>query len=346
MTAPETWSRFPWQEAIWNRLNPNHGLTHHAILLSGPEGIGKKHLSRALAAAFLCTDKNNDGSACGVCESCEWLHAGNHPDFRWLTTPARLQELGAEESANATESDESVSEKKASEQIGIDAVRALSGFFSLTTHRGGARVLLIEPAESLNLAAANALLKTLEEPPAGSRFILVSSHARRLPATILSRCLNVNVPLPVLRDSAQWLQKQGVAAPENLLRQAAGRPLKALELADSSQQQARREFMDQLNRMESDPYTLSEKANRENVVLWTEWLQCWCYDLMAQKYHAPIRFNPEHDTRLKALAQRVEIGRLLDWEKKLRFARYQSHQPVNPRLFCDDLLSDYCALLQ
>jgi DNA polymerase-3 subunit delta' len=342
----EAWSRLPWQAEIWNRLRPDLGSKHHAFLLSGPEGIGKQALGRALASALLCMHPKDDASACGECESCEWLYAGNHPDFRWLTTPARLQEMGAEDESAASELEDSASEKRASEVIGIDSIRNLASFFSLTTHRGGARVLLIEPAETLNIAAANALLKTLEEPPAGSRFILVSNHARRLPATILSRCLSVNVPLPSVEDARQWLLDKGISSPDSLLNQAAGRPLRALALADLTQQLARKEFMAQLSSLERDPYGLSEKVNRENVALWTEWMQCWCYDLLAKINHAPIRFNPEYEIKINALAHRVQLGKLLDWEKKLRIARYQSQQPVNPRLFCDDLLNAYCAVLQ
>jgi len=342
----KVWMRLPWQATIWSRLRPDQGSSHHAFLLTGPEGIGKQCLGRALAAAFLCTHPNQDASACGECASCEWLHAGNHPDFRWLTTPARMQEQGVDDETGTAESDDGAPEKKASEQIGIDSVRSLATFFSLTTHRGGSRVLLIEPAEALNMAAANALLKTLEEPPAGTRFILVSSHARRLPATILSRCLNVSVPLPSLPEAKAWLEEEGVSSADSVLKQAAGRPFRALALSDTHQQSARRAFMDQLSKLERDPYEMSEKANRDNVALWTDWMQCWCYDLLAKKHHAPIRFNPDHDARIQALASRLDLGRLLDWEKKLRIARYQSHQPVNPRLFCDDLLNDYCAVLQ
>ena len=79
----KTWMRLPWQETIWSRLRPDQGSSHHAFLLTGPEGIGKQRLGRALAAAFLCMHPKQDASACGECESCMWLHAGNHPDFQF-----------------------------------------------------------------------------------------------------------------------------------------------------------------------------------------------------------------------------------------------------------------------
>lgn len=342
----EAWTRLPWQDGIWSKLKPSQAHSHHAYLLNGPEGIGKQRLGRALAAAWLCISPKEDEAACGECESCQWLQAGNHPDFRWLTTPARLQEQGAEEDNATPDAEDANSEKRASDQIGIDAVRSLASFFSLTTHRGGVRILLIEPAEALNTAAANALLKTLEEPPAGTRFILVSSQARRLPATVLSRCLNVSIPLPSLSDAKDWLRVQGVEAIESVLSQAAGRPLRALALSDPEKQLARQDFIKLLARLEHDPYSLTEKVNRDNVALWTEWLQSWCYDLLACSQNVPIRFNPEHQARIQLLSQRLDIGKLLDWERKLRIARYQSRQPVNPRLFSDDLLVDYCAILQ
>ena len=173
----EDWTRLPWQELAWSRLRPDGPTRHHALLLRGPSGIGKQCLARALAAAWLCQSPNADASACGSCDSCDWLKAGNHPDFRRLTTAAALQAEGQEAAEDGE--GEAASEKRASLQITIEQVRGLATFMGLTTHRGGARVLLIEPAEAMNAAAANALLKLLEEPPPGTRFLLVSHQPRR-----------------------------------------------------------------------------------------------------------------------------------------------------------------------
>jgi len=333
-------ARLPWQESLWARIGPNRGVHHHAWLLRGPEGIGKGQFARALAAAWLCQRPAQDGSACGQCDACGWFVAGNHPDFRRLTSAARLQQEGEEALADS-EGEPAGERKAASQQITIEQVRALGQFFSLTTHRAGLRVLLIEPAEALNTAAANALLKTLEEPPAGTRFLLVSSQARRLAPTLVSRCLPVTVPVPPPLEALAWLRSQGVAPAEQVLAQAAGRPLRALALAGSGEIAERSQFLKVLADPDFDPHALAEKAARESLGAWTEWMQTWCHDLMLARQGAAPRFHPDQASALGRLAARLDPGRLLDWELRLRAARYESRQPVNARLFCDELLMRY-----
>ncbi len=337
------WQRLPWQDALWRQLHSGAARSHHALLLRGPAGIGKGRLARALVAASLCQRPADDGSACGLCDACSWLEAGNHPDFRRVSPAATLADE-AEAESDGEGAEGKASEKKASQQITIEQIRGLAGFMSLTTHRGGARVLLVEPAEAMNLAAANALLKTLEEPPPGTRFVLVSSQPRRLPATVLSRCLPITLPLPAAAEACAWLTAQGVEDAAALLAQAAGRPLQALEAADPARTLARRQFLAQLVRPDLDPYAIAEKANRDNVALWAEWLQTWCHDLLRVRAGGAPRFHGEHQRDLSRLAQLAHAGRLLDWELRLRQARWESRQPVNARLYCDALLIDYRAL--
>ncbi|MDE3010299.1 MAG: DNA polymerase III subunit delta' [Pseudomonadota bacterium] len=337
--AWQEWMRLPWQQAAWTRLRPDTGAAHHALLLRGPQGTGKARLARALAAALLCQAPAADASACGRCPSCEWLLAGNHPDFRRLTSAALLQQEGQD---GAEEGDgEASSERKASLQITIEQVRSLAGFLALTTHRGGARVLLIEPAEAMNAAAANALLKTLEEPPPATRFILLSHQPRRLAPTILSRCLPVDLPLPAREPALQWLATQGITDADAALTQAAGRPLLALTLHDPDALAEREGFLRLLGQPGFDPHAVADKAARESVAAWTDWLQTWCHDLMVARAGGEPRFHPAHRAVLKVLAARADPGRLLDWELRLRSARYESRQPVNARLFCDELLLHY-----
>ena len=340
---PEEWTRLPWQDEVWCHLRPSGPATHHALLLRGPGGIGKRPLARALAAALLCQTPAADKAACGQCDSCRWLVAGNHPDFRRVSSAAQLLDDLAE-GAEAGEPGGSAAERKASQQITIEQVRALSSFLALTTHRGGARVLLVEPAEAMNPAASNALLKTLEEPGPGTRFILVSDQPRRLAPTILSRCLCVNLVPPAPAMAMAWLIEKGIDTPQALLAQAAGRPLHALELANPEQRQARQQFLGALAAPGFDPHTLAEKAHRDTLAQWTEWLQIWCHDLLLIKQGVSPRFHADQAAALKQLAARADAGRLLDWELRLRHARYEVRQPVNARLFCDDLLMAYRAL--
>lgn len=339
----EAWRSLPWQADLWLRLRPRAGAGHHALLLRGPEGIGKGPLARALAAAWLCSSPDAEGHACGRCDSCGWLLAGNHPDFRRLVSAAQRQDEDSDASAAQTAGGdgEGASKEKPSQQIVVDQVRSLAGFLALSTHRGGVRVLLVDPAEAMNAEAANALLKTLEEPPPGTRFLLISHQPRRLAPTILSRCLPVDVPIP-RRDVAEtWLRAQGVARPGVALAEAAGRPLHALALAGADGAQAREQFVRALSDAPFDPHALAERAQRETVEQWTEWLQTWCHDLMVCRAGGEPRFHAGQATVLRSLGARADAGRLLDWELRLRRARYESRQPVNPRLFCDELLMDY-----
>ena len=141
------------------------------------------------------------------------------------------------------EIDEETEELKAVETIGIKRIRALTEFVALTSHRQRAKVAVIAPAERMQGPAANALLKTLEEPPAGTFIILVADLVGRLPATIVSRCRRVKLPLPDPDAASAWLAEQGVAEPQLALAQAAGAPLAALELADPAWQVERRVWL-------------------------------------------------------------------------------------------------------
>jgi DNA polymerase-3 subunit delta' len=174
--------------------------------------------------------------------------------------------------------------------------------------------------------------------------VLVSSQPRRLAATILSRCLPVTLPLPERATALAWLATQGRADAGGLLTQAAGRPLHALEISDPERTSARQQFLEQLAAPRFDPHTVADKAARESLAQWVEWLQTWCHDLLLLRAGGAARFHPDQAAVLARLAASAHPGRLLDWELRLRAARYEARQPVNARLFCDDLLMGYRAL--
>lgn len=153
----------------------------HAPLLPGPFGSGKRRLAHWLAARLLCLDVR-DGNPCGRCRACELLAAGTHPDFFHL---ALLEDK---------------------REILVDQVREFVGSLSLTPSVGRRRVGLIEPADLLNRNAANALLKTLEEPPDEVWLILVVDREDWLPATVRSRCQRMVIALPGPEDALEWLR--------------------------------------------------------------------------------------------------------------------------------------------
>lgn len=201
----------PWQEAAWDRFTRglDSGRSPHAILLAGSPGIGKMRLAEAMAARLLCEQPMPAG-ACGHCRGCHLRQAGSHPDQ--LTV---------------------VPDAEGSGILKIDAVRALTEFAQRTSQFDGHRTAVLAPAEALNRNAANALLKTLEEPPAGVVLILVSHRPARLPATIRSRCQLYRLGIPDRHRGLAWLEGQGIDDAAGLLALAGGAPLAAMALAES-----------------------------------------------------------------------------------------------------------------
>ena len=197
----------PWQAGTWSRIEMmlEAGRPPHGLLLHGPGGIGKRRLAIRIAGALLCHAPKP--GPCGVCRSCHLLGAGSHPDF--------LRVEPAEGVA----------------VISIDSVRDLIDRFTLAAE--GARVAVIAPAEAMNQAAANAFLKTLEEPAGNATFLLTSNAPGRLPATVRSRCHRLAVPAPARGEALAWLEtKADPAFARPLLELAGGAPLAALELGE------------------------------------------------------------------------------------------------------------------
>ncbi|WP_010114932.1 DNA polymerase III subunit delta', partial [Burkholderia oklahomensis] len=213
---------YPWQTDDWNRLQALRAHWPHALLLYGQAGIGKLAFARHLAKGFLCETPHESGEPCGACAACTWFEQGNHPDYRIVVPEALAGELpGAADEPKAGDADEGGKKTKTpSKEIKIEQVRALVDFCGIASHRGGARVVVLYPAEALNVAAANALLKTLEEPSAGVVFLLVSARIDRLLPTIVSRCRQWPMTVPAPDAAAAWLAAQNVADANALLAEA------------------------------------------------------------------------------------------------------------------------------
>jgi DNA polymerase-3 subunit delta' len=328
----------PWHESRFRQLIARRGDMPHAILIQGRKGIGKSEFAWELARSLLCEAPDASGHACGSCPACLWFDAGNHPDFRHVTlaTADSLDE-GNDEGA------EKDKEKDAT-QITVDQIRNLGPFMTTTTHRQGYRVILVEPADALNTHAANALLKSLEEPPPGTVWLLVTGQPQRLPATVRSRCNAITLPLPDDANARDWLRTQGVEAPELPLALAGGAPLAALEwTADAAE--GRQSFLQQLARKDATLTQLSAPFQKEiPIVALVEWLQRWCLDLIEMKLLGQVRFNLDFASAQQRLAERLDILDLLAWERLLREARRSVTHPLNPRLFAESLLAPYMAL--
>lgn len=203
----------PWNQPILDSLARRVERLPHALLLYGPQGVGKLALAERVCQLLLC--EATASKPCGACNACRWFLAGNHPDFRRVEPEA----LWAEKP------------DKPSIEIKIEQVRALADFLNVGSHRGGRRVTLVHPAEHMNASTANALLKGLEEPPAAAMFVLVSHRPAQLLPTIRSRCVALPVPIPARDGALAWLAKEGVKDPARWLAYAGGAPLLAVEQA-------------------------------------------------------------------------------------------------------------------
>lgn len=208
MSLPEP---LPWHDAAWRALGAaiDAGRVHHATLIEGAPGLGKQRFAERAAAALLC-ESPAAGAArpCGTCRSCLLVRAGSHPD-RLQLTPAEDRRV-----------------------IDVEQVRERIGELALTAHYASRRVVVVSPAEALGRFAANTLLKTLEEPPGGAVFLLVTARPGSLPATIRSRCSRLAFRAPPRAQGCRWLEREGGLDAERaaaLIEWSAGAPLAALE---------------------------------------------------------------------------------------------------------------------
>ncbi|TCS39490.1 DNA polymerase-3 subunit delta' [Paucimonas lemoignei] len=339
---------FPWQEAAWQRLQQLRERMPHAILIHGPAGIGKTLFAERFAQALLCESPDVAGHACGECASCGWFAQYNHPDYRRVR-PEALDE--AEGSATEGEDDDgetkkgSKSTRAPSKDIRIDQIRALADFMNVSTHRQGKRVVLLYPAEALNGAAANALLKTLEEPPPDTVFILISNSLDRLLPTILSRCRKFGLALPPIEEALSWLKAQGVADADIWLAEQGGAPLAALEMSQSESREIMDEFLRHLAKPGvDDALKTADRLQKTAPSQQVEWLQRWLYDLFSVKLAGKIRYYPRYRKELVALSGRVEVPSLLQALRVIKERRAIAEHPLSPKLFIEDMLLDYAKL--
>jgi DNA polymerase-3 subunit delta' len=326
---------FPWHRPALQRLLANRERLPHALLVSGAAGIGKTQFARALGAGVLC-ETPRDGLACGTCSSCHWLSQGNHPDYREIVPEAAEEDVETEEVASAK------AEKAKSVVIKIDQIRAVADFFSLSTHRSGFRVLLLHPAEALQPAAANALLKTLEEPPPHTLIVLVSDRPARLLATIRSRCRALHLAAPPEKEALRWLRDEGVAQPETALAAAGGAPLLARDLAEPEEAELRRRILAELSRPGgADPLQFAASVERGMVERLIYWMQTWVGDLVRVKLSSAIRHHRDFDAVLQSRAKGADLEALFALDRELAAARGLASHPLNPRLLAEHLLMAY-----
>ena len=337
-------SIYPWQENSWQQLQLLRQRMPHAILFHGAAGIGKSDFIEQFAQGLLCEAVLPDGHACGQCASCGWFSQHNHPDYRRVR-PEALEDEPAEEEGGDAEAKKSAKASKApSKEIKIEQIRALADFMNISTHRQGLRVVVLYPAEALNLPASNALLKTLEEPPPGTVFLLASNSLDRLLPTILSRCRKFAMTMPSHEQALSWLKAQGVADADSWLSEQGGAPLAALAQAETGNRDDMEALLQMLARPSVDgALKTADKLQKVALSAQVSWLQRWLYDMFSYKLAGNVRYYPRYRRELAALADRVHVSRLLAAIKSANERRATADHPLSPKLFIEDMLLDYTA---
>ncbi len=333
---------YPWQEAAWSRLQQMRERLPHAILFHGPLGVGKADFMETFAQALLCENVRPDGHACGACASCGWFLQNNHPDYRRVRPEALEDEPAGEAEEGAEPAGKAKSSKAPSKEIKIEQIRSLSDFMNISTHRQGLRVVVLYPAEALNMPASNALLKTLEEPPPGTVFLLASNSLDRLLPTILSRCRKFALPMPAHEEALAWLKEQGVQDADSWLREQGGAPLAALQESESGS----REEMDTLLHFLAAPSVdgalrTADKLSKAALPALVAWQQRWLYDVLSMKLSGRIRYYPRYQKEVSQLAGRVPTAKLNRAIKGLGERRAVADHPLSAKLFVEDMLLEY-----
>ena len=328
-------AHLPWQEQELRALLARRERFPHALLVAGPAGIGKSIFAQALAQGLLC-ESPRDGLACGACPACNWFSQGNHPDFRQVVPAAVEEDEAPEPAEGAREAD------KKSVVIKVGQVREVAEFMSLTTHRAGFRVLVLRPAEAMQAAAANALLKTLEEPPPSTAIVLVSDRPARLLPTIRSRCQKLSLGMPAREAALAWLRAEGVEGAEEALALAGGSPLLARDLADPDGRAWRERAVAELSRPDgAHALTFAAGVDRDRIEPLLFVMQTWVVDLLRVKQSAPPRRHRTHEAALRAKARRAPMAGLLGLDRELCQARRVAGHPLNAQLFAEYLLLTY-----
>jgi DNA polymerase III subunit delta' len=313
----------------------------HALLLHAPGALGQFELAVVLARAWLCEAPAN-GRACGACAACRLMDAHSHPDFHLLLPDALRPSLGwGSSDTEAGDDGEGKSKAKPSREIRIDALRAAIDWSQRTSARGVAKVLVIHPAEAMNPVTANALLKTLEEPPGRLRLLLTAADPEALLPTVRSRCQRLPIPMPSAAEGSAWLAGQGVADADVLLAAAGGQVQAALALHEEGVSGAAWS-------------QVPDAVRRGHATLLSAWpvprlvdaLHKLCHDLLTLHAGGTPRFYSAAALATAARPSLPTLASLVAWQADLlRAARHEEH-PWHASLRVDALVAQAAALWQ
>ena len=283
---------YPWLRPSFEQLVAGYqaGRGHHALLLQALPGMGGEALIYALCRYLMCRQPQGNKS-CGQCHSCQLMQAGTHPDYYTLAP------------------------EKGKSALGIDAVRDVNEKLYERSRLGGAKVVWTGDAALLTDAAANALLKTLEEPPENTWFFLACQEPARLLATLRSRCRLHHLAPPSESYGLAWLEREVTMPQEALLsalRLSANAPAAALDLLQESHWASRQQLIQTLAGVLSsgDWLALLPILNHEQAAVRLHWLASLLVDAQKRQQGITLVSNPDAWTLVNQLAQALPAARL------------------------------------
>lgn len=316
---------FPWQSQVWLEFVALVGLGRvpNAMLLHGIEGVGMELLANAMGQFILCRSPL-ESIACGTCKSCKLSAAQTHPDFHKVT----LEEK--------------------SKQLKVDQIRAVSEFVGQTTQCGGYKVVVIEGCDAMNVNAANALLKNLEEPAGQTVFFLTTSQVGRLLPTIRSRCFQQLLIAPSESQAQAWFDVQKLNVTSNMLEQAGGAPLLARDWLNNDVYAQKNKVIDDMLKI-----ALNEQTAMSVAQYWVKgeiWVVLdtllYCVEACARSTLAAAEQHSEQISELIVALSALDAKMLFRYldslgDKKSQLIRSTN---LNAALVIEELWLDWAAL--
>ena len=320
----------PWHTKNWQEITSQWQTKPNAWLITGKAKTGKIDFAMHLAQALLCENPQAEHQPCNQCSSCHLFLQQSHPDFEKLS-PIE---------------DEGETSARKLKQIKVDAVRDALAFIYLSSHRGGMRVLLINPTETLNLQAANALLKALEEPPENVIFLLVCDNKDKLLPTIKSRCRQVPLGNPTFGEALASLNQREVDDAENLLAFHSTAPFFDLEPEQDALRDDLTDILSTPSLIASLDFAARFDQKKLALATFLEWIQKWMLDIALMQHAKHSQFYPAQTDALKNIANRINPIELHDFFAKInQLAPYGQHT-LNVKLQLEAILIDYINLFK
>lgn len=333
---------YPWQTQLEKDLLALRDRLPNGILVYGPRGTGIFDLVWAFAKSLLCEKPAPDGTPCGRCRGCHLAGAGTHPDIRYIVSEA---ESLPRDIAFAAPDNAAGDRKSPYREILIYQTRSLSDFLNLKSHEGGVRIVLVYPADRIRAEAAASLLKSLEEPPENTVFMLVADEIDRVLPTIRSRCRLIRASAPTHEEALAWLQQQGVADAEQRLVEAGGMPLAVFdEDARFKMSEATRgKMLDYLAKgrhaTPAEALTIVDKDVTLSAA--ALFLSRWAWDLASAMVGAEPQYFPQCAGQIREIVRTAEPTGLYTWINSVRDVRRVSDHPLNARTVIEALLLSY-----